>query len=992
MPTRMSPERTNATIESLLAQAGWLDALARRLVADPHEADEIVQETWIAAIQHPPHLSVPVRSWLARVARNFALQRGRSESARRKREQSLARDEARSVDEDAVDRALAQQRLVDAVVALAEPYRSTVILHYFDHVPVAEIAERQSAPESTVRTRLSRAIAMLRENFQREGGDTWSLAFVALVPKSKAVATAASTSTAAWSSGTVIGGIAMATAWKIGASIAAAIVLGWALWPKHDDSIVRGLDVAREPAKPVESLSGAGQDGSAVRVALAKSDPADSVGAGAATTSAKSDTTSLDVHVRWGDDGTPAAGVVVSLNQWGAPDPSFDDAAARTDSEGHVHFDGVFAGDVQVSCDRGGSNIAQVVADRAATFELTIPNGIDVDGIVVDENKVPVPDARILISRSGADDGGPDIERSDARGRFHLRDVKGQKWIAALHNSFGPSAEENLFPHVPGSRVDLVLVLSRSRGVVTGFVHDEHGQPIPRAKAGLKLASRSFTDEAGRNAIKPFPSLQRFTDASGAFSAAEVGEGRVTLSVEARGFVRWQQSLGDDLRNGPIDVRMSTQAVVHGVVRDPAGTPVNQAMVTFSKSPQESGSTYSRADGSYRLEHLPRGPVEIHVFADEQGEEQKTFELEPGQDIEWNITLKSAPSVEGSVVDESGKPIAGWLVGAIDPERPGGQFRSTHTNDAGAFVLGNWPAKASAVEVREPDGWFATPAALVTDVKAGDKGLAIKIPATSMRTAFIHGRLFDMDGHLAASQPVTWMAESIGQGRMEATDAEGRFRLGPFRPGSYSVDFRIEGQAPKSFHGLALVSGQELELGDVHLEHGGSLVVHLRLPAGTNRERAYPSLDLCGKDPNDKTSIALRGDEGRLTTIASGEYDVVFRASELRAPKTHVTITSDHLTEIDVTAERGADRTIELVLPEGDPRKGKVRLRVVDEAGVVVSDDTYPMSVATSVGVEGLKLGVYTVEATTDTGLSAHATLTVESFEPSMDWLKLQLH
>ena len=48
--------------------------------------------------------------------------------------------------------------------------------------------------------------------------------------------------------------------------------------------------------------------------------------------------------------------------------------------------------------------------------------------------------------------------------------------------------------------------------------------------------------------------------------------------------------------------------------------------------------------------------------------------------------------------------------------------------------------------------------------------------------------------------------------------------------------------------------------------------------------RTSPRLELRGKNPQDRTSIALHGDEGRLTTIVSGEYDVLFRASELRAP------------------------------------------------------------------------------------------------------------
>ena len=67
----------------LLANAGNLRALARRLVADDHDADDVVQQTFVAAVERPPRADVPLRPWLARVARNFALRtlRGRRRRA-----------------------------------------------------------------------------------------------------------------------------------------------------------------------------------------------------------------------------------------------------------------------------------------------------------------------------------------------------------------------------------------------------------------------------------------------------------------------------------------------------------------------------------------------------------------------------------------------------------------------------------------------------------------------------------------------------------------------------------------------------------------------------------------------------------------------------------------------------------------------------------------------------------------------------------------------
>ena len=61
-------------LESLSAHGRWVWALARSLVGDDQEADDVVQDTWVAALRRPPRAtdSAGLRAWLARVARNFA--------------------------------------------------------------------------------------------------------------------------------------------------------------------------------------------------------------------------------------------------------------------------------------------------------------------------------------------------------------------------------------------------------------------------------------------------------------------------------------------------------------------------------------------------------------------------------------------------------------------------------------------------------------------------------------------------------------------------------------------------------------------------------------------------------------------------------------------------------------------------------------------------------------------------------------------------------
>ena len=47
----MSEHAPNVRIDDLLAHAGWVRGLALSLVRDPGAADDLVQETWLAAMR-----------------------------------------------------------------------------------------------------------------------------------------------------------------------------------------------------------------------------------------------------------------------------------------------------------------------------------------------------------------------------------------------------------------------------------------------------------------------------------------------------------------------------------------------------------------------------------------------------------------------------------------------------------------------------------------------------------------------------------------------------------------------------------------------------------------------------------------------------------------------------------------------------------------------------------------------------------------------------
>ncbi|HVS09570.1 MAG TPA: sigma-70 family RNA polymerase sigma factor [Planctomycetota bacterium] len=169
--------------EDLLRHQEFVGALARRLVRDPHAAQDLAQETWLTALRRPPRSAESLRGWLARVVRSPARGERRAGTRREDRERTVARSELDSSAEQARERLALQQSVVAAVLELREPYRSVVLLRWFEDLPAGEIARRRGVPAGTVRAQLSRALAILRERLDAEhGGDrsAWSVALLAL--------------------------------------------------------------------------------------------------------------------------------------------------------------------------------------------------------------------------------------------------------------------------------------------------------------------------------------------------------------------------------------------------------------------------------------------------------------------------------------------------------------------------------------------------------------------------------------------------------------------------------------------------------------------------------------------------------------------------------------------------------------------------------------------------------------------------------------------
>src|SRR4051812_3399588 len=77
-------EMSDPLENELHTQMKWLRRLALALVHDAALAEDLVQDTWIAALRARPQFEGSLRPWLGRVIRNLVTSRARSDRSRKR--------------------------------------------------------------------------------------------------------------------------------------------------------------------------------------------------------------------------------------------------------------------------------------------------------------------------------------------------------------------------------------------------------------------------------------------------------------------------------------------------------------------------------------------------------------------------------------------------------------------------------------------------------------------------------------------------------------------------------------------------------------------------------------------------------------------------------------------------------------------------------------------------------------------------------------------
>jgi RNA polymerase sigma-70 factor (ECF subfamily) len=145
--------------------------LAWLMLGDADEAEDVAQETFINAYKsrHRYNPSLPLRPWLMRICANVARNRRRSMSRyiAALRRALLHEPEPINIAEHGMQN-IDAQALWQAVRRLRHDDQVVIYLRYFLDMPEGEMAGTLNVAQGTVKSRLHRALARLREVVQRD--------------------------------------------------------------------------------------------------------------------------------------------------------------------------------------------------------------------------------------------------------------------------------------------------------------------------------------------------------------------------------------------------------------------------------------------------------------------------------------------------------------------------------------------------------------------------------------------------------------------------------------------------------------------------------------------------------------------------------------------------------------------------------------------------------------------------------------------------------
>jgi len=699
--------------DTLIAHAAWMRRLALALTGGEAEADDLVQEAYLAALRRPPDPARAARPWLAEVVRNAWRMRLRGERRRRTREEAAPAGDAPPAPDALLDRAMAQRLLADCVVSLDEPFRRTLLLRYFEGLSLQRIAEAEGVAHATIRWRLAEALARLRATMDERAGErkrwTVALAFAAPIPS-------------------LTGALIMKTKTKL---VIAAVALlaaggGTALVVHHmrggdGDGERRPASAAAHPGAPAAERMSAAATPPAGPAPARDTRPIALISARAELDPSARQGSVEGRVVDWATSQAVAGAEVALALEDGATTAITSDGEGRfrylPDRAGRVVIASITrAGYLPFAPEWGHSPIELMARPGVRVVDVVIYliPAVDYTGLVVDAAGAPVAGARVRIIDLPAGEQElvsiPDRFTSNRKGEFvfHAPDFA---LLEARADGHGPGRAR-----LDGKAIlshKLVIRLPPAGGAadqlgsagITGQVVGGDGQPLPGAlvraevtgrkgdDAELVAAARAVTGDDGRFAL---PGL-------------DAGLYAVTATDGVRAPAHAEVALAAG-QTGSARLVMAAGAVLRGVVVDTRGEPVPAFTVVVFRNeglavvPAAVRTVIDR-DGLFAVEGLAAGGYRVQATAHGHAPSRTVdgrAEVPPEKAPAVVVALPDGGTLTGLVRSEGGGPLDGARVsvegGVGEGTSPVPFAASAVTDASGQFTLrGLAPGRRSVV-------------------------------------------------------------------------------------------------------------------------------------------------------------------------------------------------------------------------------------------------------------------------------------------------------
>jgi len=625
---------SDAAFRELVSRfVGLVYSTALRLVGgDTHQAEDVTQTVFVDLARLARTLPSEVRlgGWLHRHTCFVAANTLRGERRRQARERQAVEMNALQNHSEA-DFSQVAPLLDEAINELAEADRTAILLRFFEQQEFRAVGAALGSTEDAARMRVTRALEKL-EDFLKRRGVTTSAASLGVVLTANAVQAApvglaVTISTAAALAGTTFAATATATATKaievvsrlrVGATVALGVAIVGLIW--------FGLDTVLSGKKATEASldqnSAPVENTTPVQPVAAAIQPA--------TYGRKFRLTVLDEAT-----GVPLVGAKVTVSNLGRPL-----GEGVTDWEGHcdlpqltnagkdfyfklrTEYDGYAS--MNVSWSRFQRDEPE---DIPETFELKMPRGTRVGGVVTDGNGHPLQGIPLRIqsryrrggppprTRPLLNDGSFELTTSDLEGRWSF-DRLPPDWDDVVFRLRSPDflpaeyvCDANRHPitsQVTIPKADLLalraLIVLRHGPLISGLVLDQNQNPI----SGVRVVQNSnWSDE--------YASSKTGTD--GVYRIQNVSTGALTLSFQAENYSPQTASFVIDGPATNAPVVLAPGHPLRGRVLDPTGQPLEGVTVDTGQggdpNQQFQWRTKTDGSGSFVWNGAPETPVNL---------------------------------------------------------------------------------------------------------------------------------------------------------------------------------------------------------------------------------------------------------------------------------------------------------------------------------------------------------------------------------------------